>query len=124
MEGMTAEQVIKVVLWICAAISAVGAAVAVIVKAVTAAKAPTKQLEERMETYERSTEKRLGDLEDAVEKHVEYFGNDKKRLDGIEEGNRVTQRALLALLSHGIDGNDVEGLKKAKNELQQYLIDK
>ena len=121
---MTAEQVIKVVLLICAAISAVGAAVAVIVNAVTAAKAPTKQLEERIDTYERSTDKRLGDLEDAVEKHVEYFGNDKKRLDGIEEGNRVTQRALLALLSHGIDGNDVEGLKKAKNELQQYLIDK
>lgn len=124
MEGMTAEQVIKVVLWICAAISAVGAAVAVIVKAVTAAKAPTKQLEQRMDDYERGTDKRLGNLEDAVEKHLEWFGNDKKRLDGIEEGTRVTQRALLALLSHGIDGNDVAGLKKAKDELQQYLIDK
>lgn len=113
MDEMTAAQVIKVILWICAAITSVGAAVTVIVKAVTAAKAPTKQLEQR-----------IGALEDKVDKHEEFFGNDKKRLDGIEEGSRVTQRAILALLSHGIDGNDVAGLRAAKDELQQYLINR
>ena len=33
-------------------------------------------------------------------------------------------KALLALLRHGIDGNDVEGMKKVKSELEQYLIDR
>ena len=54
----------------------------------------------------------------------EFFRNDKARLDAIEEGNRVTQKALLALLSHGIDGNDVDSMRQAKGELEEYLIKK
>ena len=46
------------------------------------------------------------------------------RLDAIEEGSRVTQRAILALLSHGIDGNDIDAMKAAKKELQEYLIER
>ena len=50
--------------------------------------------------------------------------NDKKRLEEMEQGNKVTQRAILALLSHGIDGNDIEAMKAAKKELQDFLIGK
>ena len=31
-------------------------------------------------------------------------------------------QALFALLSHGIDGNDVEAMKKVKEQIQDYLI--
>lgn len=59
-------------------------------------------------------------------KHLEeingYLETDKKRLDGIEDGNRATQRALLALLDHGIDGNNIAQMQKAKEELQEHLI--
>ena len=51
-----------------------------------------------------------------------YLETDKKRLDGIEDGNRATQRALLALLDHGIDGNNIAQMQKAKEELQEHLI--
>ena len=67
-------------------------------------------------------EERLSAVEKKLDEHQDYFSNDNERLDIIEEGNKVTQRALLALLSHGIDGNDVEGMRKAKAELQDYLI--
>ena len=50
------------------------------------------------------------------------FSNDNDRIEGIERGNRVTQRALLALLSHGIDGNEIDAMSKAKEELENYLI--
>ena len=40
------------------------------------------------------------------------------------EANRVTQEALLALLSHAIDGNNTEELKQAKKNLNDYLIKK
>lgn len=40
------------------------------------------------------------------------------------EANRVMLEALLALLSHAIDGNDVEELKKAKKTLNNYLLEK
>ena len=32
-------------------------------------------------------------------------------------------KALLALLSHGIDGNAIEPMKEAKADLESYLID-
>lgn len=46
------------------------------------------------------------------------------RLGKLEEGNIITQRALLALLAHGIDGNDIEAMRKAKAELTDYLIER
>ena len=58
---------------------------------------------------------------------IEYdarFGRDKTKIETIEEGNKVTQKALLALLEHSIDGNNTDGLKKAKESLSQYLIDR
>ena len=76
-----------------------------------AAKAPTKLLEGRLDKLEKQNEKY--DLQ---------FARDLRRLEVIEEGNRVTQRALLALLKHAIDGNDVEELKKASSALNEYLI--
>ena len=54
--------------------------------------------------------------------------NQDKRLDDLEEwkesvdGNRVTQRALLALLDHSIDGNNIKQMQAAKDELRSYLI--
>jgi hypothetical protein len=96
---------------VCGGISCVAAAVNWIIKAVKAARAPDKRQDERIKA-----------LEDEVGKYNAYFAADKKRLTKLEEGNRVTQRALLALLAHGIDGNEVASLKAAKDELQDFLI--
>lgn len=46
------------------------------------------------------------------------------RLNSIDEGNRVTQRALLALLGHGIDGNNIQQMVAAKQELEDHLINR
>lgn len=71
---------------------------------------------------------RQGERLDAVEKHLEevdsYLARDKKRLDTLESGNRITQRALLALLEHGIDGNNITQMQAAKEELQSHLINR
>ena len=50
--------------------------------------------------------------------------NYDKRITDIEKGNKVTQKAILALLEHSIDGNNTDGLKRAKDELSQYLVDR
>ena len=97
----------------CAGISVVAGAVVWVIKAIKAARAPAQK-----------TEARIKALEESVERYEKYFANDKDRLDVMEEGNRIMQRAMLALLSHGIDGNDVDSLKAAKNELQKYLIER
>ena len=78
---------------------------------IKASKAPTKQLEERVEKLEKQNNQ-----------YDSQFSNDLRRLNAIEEGNKVTQQALLALLNHAIDGNDIAEVKKASKDLTDYLI--
>ena len=95
------------------AISTIGGAVEKLVKVVKAAKAPNDQQNTRIF----GLEKRM----DSVERKL---ANDQKHLDNIDAGNRVTQLALLALLDHGIDGNNIDQMQHAKEELQQHLINR
>jgi len=67
---------------------------------------------------------RLDSVESLVHRHSELLANDKARFETIENGTHVTQEALLALLSHAIDGDNKEQLVKARNDLHEYLITK
>lgn len=52
------------------------------------------------------------------------LNNDNDRLESLDEGSRVTQRAILALLDHGIDGNNIDQMQDAKKALQNHLINR
>ena len=54
----------------------------------------------------------------------EKLGKDNKRIASLEEGNKVICRALIALLSHEINGNANDKLVKALAELNDYLIER
>lgn len=101
------------VLAVSGAISTVGAAVEKIVKVIRAAKAPNDEQNARL---------------DNVEKHVKeidgFLSVDKKRLDAQENSNRITQRALLGLLEHGIDGNSIARMQASRKELEDHLINR
>ena len=84
-----------------------------ICKAVQHAKAPNIQQDERIAALEQWREEVKGTLE-----------RDHDRFESLDSGNRVTQRALLALLDHGIDGNNIEQMQHAKEELQNHLINR
>lgn len=73
---------------------------------------------------ETERELRISKLEETVARHDAFFRADKCRIDEIEKGNRVTQMALLALLDHGIDGNNIEQMKQAKEDLQRHLVER
>lgn len=101
------------VLAVAGAISTLGGAANWVVKLVQVMKAPNADQNQRL---------------DNLEKHMEevdiFLAKDKVRLDGIDESTRVTQRALLALLAHGIDGNHQSQMEDAKKELELHLIRK
>jgi len=99
------------VLALCSAVVVLSGAVHVVINLFAKVSAPTKLQNVRLDA-----------IEDRLEKHDDLFKKDLQRLENVDEANRVTQRAILALLSHGIDGNDIEELRKAKSELQEYLI--
>ena len=56
--------------------------------------------------------------------HDDKLKNDHKRLNDLEESNRIIMRALMAMLSHEINGNSDEKLKASFDEIQQFLIEK
>lgn len=107
----TLSQLIAGFVAVCGGFTCVVVAISHGAKIVKAAKAPEAKQNERITT-----------LENRCNRFDEFFGKDKRRLDHIEDGNRVTQRAILALLRHGIDGNDIDALKSAETELHDFLL--
>lgn len=117
---LSIEEFWAILMGCCSALITIAAAVTIVINAFKKLKEPEnvqnqklKEMDERMKTFE-----------DRLKKHEEYFNNDNKRLLAIEEGNRVTQKAILALMSHAINGNDIDKLKEAENSLREYLINK
>lgn len=106
-------ELIAAALAVAGAISTLGGAANWLVKLVQVVKAPNAE-----------QDRRLADLEKHMEEVDGYLANDKRRLDNIDESTRVTQRALLALLAHGIDGNHQSQMEDAKKELELHLIKK
>ena len=49
---------------------------------------------------------------------------DNKRLNALEDGNKVLCQGMLAMLDHQISGNDVTKLRAARAGLQTYLINR
>ncbi len=52
------------------------------------------------------------------------LSNDNKRIKTLEDGNKVVCKALMALLSHEINGNSSDKLQKALTDLHNYLIER
>ena len=50
------------------------------------------------------------------------LNRDHTELAGIREGNQAIFQALLALLDHGIDGNNINQMEKAKEAVRNHLI--
>lgn len=73
---------------------------------------------------EKNQNQRITALEERIKIIENHLDKDNVRLNSIERGNRVTQEALLALLSHSIDGNHLDELRKAEVNLKAYLLDK
>lgn len=113
MEHITPGTVLAAVLATASAFLLLANAVEKIIQAVKAAKAPNDQQNARLDALEKwrcDVDRKLL--------------NDNKHLSDIDDGARVTQRAIIALLDHGIDGNNIKQMQAAKTELQNHLINR
>lgn len=113
MNNIAPDTIWTFVLAVASAVVLLSNAIEKIVKAWKAAKAPNVKQDERitaLEDWRRTVDGKLD--------------RDNDRLESIEEGNRASQRALLALLDHGIDGNNIKQMQDAKEILQNHLIDR
>lgn len=109
--GEIVTLVIGGILALAGAVSTIGGAVEKIVKAVRAARAPELRQDDEIQAIK----KRL----DKVERKLE---NDKTQIADSKECNHVLTKGMLALLEHGINGNNIDQMKEARADVNTYLI--
>ena len=70
-------------------------------------------------------------MREKLDKVLEHDSNNLKRFEGINvkfEQQELTNQAiingLVAIINHSIDGNGIEGLKKAREELLHHIIER
>lgn len=113
MENITPGEIWTVVAWVAAAIVLLGNAADRITQAWKAAKAPNDTQNQRLDALE--------EWRKEVDRKLD---NDKTQLDAIQDGLRAIYQGQLALLDHGLDGNNIKQMQDAKDVLQHHLIDR
>lgn len=116
------------VTWI---LSVCGAAIAVLVKFNTFLKKPNHEQDVKIEAMEEKITKMSGEV-DAVKdllaskdnQYMDLFKRDKARLDAQENSMNMLLRANFALLGHALNGNNVEQMQSAFNDIQEYLFNR
>ena len=116
----TLSDAVQGFLFMCGALITISSVTTVILKFFDWKNRPNQRQNERLD----AAEKRLDGIDKKFQQYDSFFLTDKERLDDIDKANKVTQRAILALLSHAINGNDVDSLLRAKHELEDYLTQK
>lgn len=67
---------------------------------------------------------RADDTAEKLRTHDTMLEENQKRLDQLEDQQRIVLRALMAMLSHEINGNSIEKLQDSLNEIMSFLIKK
>lgn len=113
MDNITPSGLWALISSILAAIILIGNAAGQIAAAVKSAKAPNEEQNKRLDALEKWRDEVDGKL-----------ANDKKQLDDIQDGLRAIYQGQLALLDHGLEGNNMAQMEEAKKVLQRHLIGK
>jgi hypothetical protein len=121
MENITPGLVMSVVLSVASAVVLLSNAAEKIAGAWRKFKAPDMKQNERLAALEAWKSGELKTWQDGVDRRLD---NDFKHLQKVDEANKVTSIALIALLDHGIAGNNVEQMQSAKAALAEHLTSK
>lgn len=100
----TVGQLFQLFVAMCGSFATIAGAIAIIMKVIHRARKPSEERDE------------------LLKRHTDMLDRDNKRLRELEEGNKVIMQSMLALMSHELDGNHTEQLRKAKEDLEEYLI--
>ena len=65
--------------------------------------------------------RRIAALEVRCDKYDRYFDSDKQRIMDLEQSLSILMQGTLALISHAVNGNDVDKLKDTQEHMLDYL---
>ena len=103
---------------LCAATITIDKVLDIIHKYIKKAQAPDDAQNKRMDTLE----KRLGVLEQGQLQHAQALARDLRRFDGLDEEMRLVLVGVQNLLDSQLSGNNREGMKKSKSDINNYLL--
>lgn len=103
---------------LCAAAITIDKVLDIIHKYIKKAQAPDDAQNKRMDTLE----KRLGVLEQGQLQHAQALARDLRRFDGLDEEMRLVLVGVQNLLDSQLSGNNREGMKKSKSDINNYLL--
>lgn len=69
-------------------------------------------------------QQRLEAVEEHGKKDSKHFAEIEAKFELQEATNQAMMNGLVAMINHSIDGNGIEGLKKAREELLQRIIER
>ena len=107
------------VLAFCGAVATIYNACEKIANVIKIAKGPNAAQNQKIAEIEAWKNGELREWQQEVDRKL---NRDKAQLDSIQEGLRASYQAQLALLDHGIDGNNIKQMQEAKEALQNHLI--
>lgn len=112
------EITFKTILAILGVVVSVGTAQAVITRWLS----PYRKMKDDVKNKVDMTE--FTALKEKVERLERYQDIDHDRLKDLERGNEEICKCILALTDHELTGNGFDKLQKAKEEMQNYLIER
>lgn len=83
---------------------------------------PIKAMKQKIENKADRAE--IEALSKKVETLERFQDTDHDRIKEIERGNEKICKCILAITDHELTGNSIDKLRKAKEEMQDYLIEK
>lgn len=105
--------IIQLFLAFCGGISCLGAALAYIAKAIGWIKKPEIAQNEILDNHE----KRIAKLEEQTK-------DDYDDIKKLQKEVKMVLKAVVAIMKHEIDGNNVRDLEKVQGEITDYLVEK
>ena len=103
---------------LCAAAITIDKVLEIIHKYIKKAQEPDNAQNKRLDELD----KRVGTLEQGQLQHTQALARDLRRFDGIDEEMRLVLVGVQNLLDAQLSGNNREGMKKSKTDINNYLL--
>ena len=114
----TAQDMLTTMLSVCGALVSISAAIAVVVKFNNFLKKPNKDQDARMDKID----ERLKTVEGRCDTFDKQLEGVKKHLNSLDESINMLLRAEFAQLGHNLNGDNVEQMQRAFDDIQEFLF--
>lgn len=117
----TIDDFIKIVLAFAGGITTIAVAIGWVYKGVKKVKEPSDKIKATLKEHE----ERMDEQDRKIEEIESNRNKDERAIGELNQGNKIVQKSLLAIMEQFLsNGADKKPLEEAKQELQNFLIDR